>query len=66
VLEGVWLVIVIGLITTAEGCPVCVEVFPGNTQDASTVIEKVRELRTRHGLNKMPVILLLTSPVICA
>jgi len=35
--------IVIGLITTAEGCPVCVEVFPGNTQDASTVIEKVRE-----------------------
>ena len=45
--------IVIGLITTAEGCPVCVEVFPGNTQDASTVIEKVRELRTRHGVEDM-------------
>ena len=42
--------IVIGLITTAEGCPVCVEVFPGNTQDASTVIDKIRELRTRHGV----------------
>lgn len=42
--------IVIGLVTNAEGCPVCVEVFPGNTQDASTVIEKVRELRTRHGI----------------
>ena len=42
--------IVIGLITTAEGCPVCVEVFAGNTQDASTVIDKIRELRTRHGI----------------
>lgn len=42
--------IVIGLITTAEGCPVCVEVFPGNTQDACTVIDKIRELRTRHGI----------------
>ena len=42
--------IVIGLITTAEGCPVCVEVFPGNTQDASTVIDKIRDLRTRHGI----------------
>jgi len=45
--------IVIGLITTAEGCPVCVEVFPGNTQDASTVIEKVRELRSRHGVENL-------------
>ncbi|MCF7734650.1 MAG: IS1634 family transposase [Akkermansiaceae bacterium] len=43
--------IVIGLVTTAEGCPVCVEVFPGNTQDASTVIDKIRELRTRHGVD---------------
>ena len=41
---------VIGLVTTAEGCPVCVEVFPGNTQDASTVIDKIRELRVRHGI----------------
>jgi hypothetical protein len=29
--------VVIGLLTNAEGCPVAVEVFPGNTQDASTV-----------------------------
>jgi transposase len=41
---------VIGLITTAEGCPVCVEIFAGNTQDASTVIDKIRELRVRHGI----------------
>jgi hypothetical protein len=45
--------IVIGLITNAEGCPVCVEVFPGNTQDAGTVIEKVRGLRTRHGIEDL-------------
>ena len=42
--------VVIGLITTPDGCPVCVEVFPGNTQDASTVIEKITELRLRYGI----------------
>lgn len=42
--------IVIGLVTTAEGCPVCVEVFRGSTQDAGTVIDKIRDLRTRHGI----------------
>ena len=42
--------VVIGLITTPDGCPVCVEVFPGNTQDASTVIAKITELRFRYGI----------------
>jgi transposase len=42
--------VVIGLITTPDGCPVCVEVFPGNTQDAGTVIEKITELRLRYGI----------------
>ena len=42
--------IVIGLITTPDGCPICVEVFPGNTQDASTVIAKITELRHRFGI----------------
>ncbi len=45
--------IVIGLLTNAEGCPVAVEVFPGNTQDAATVEGKVRELRERYGISEL-------------
>lgn len=45
--------IVIGLLTNAEGCPVAVEVFPGNTQDAATVEGKVRELRGRYGVSEI-------------
>ena len=32
---------VIGLLCSKEGCPVGVEVFAGNTKDASTVPEKI-------------------------
>ena len=45
--------IVIGLLTNAEGCPVAVEVFPGNTQDASTVEGKVKELREKYGVSEL-------------
>lgn len=45
--------IVIGLLTNADGCPVAVEVFPGNTQDAATVEGKVRELRERYGVSEI-------------
>ena len=42
--------VVIGLLTDARGCPVAVEVFPGNTQDAATVEAKVKELRQVYGV----------------
>ena len=42
--------VVIGLITNDQGCPVSIEVFPGNTQDASTVAAKVAELRKSYGV----------------
>lgn len=42
--------VVLGLLCNAEGCPVGVEVFAGNTQDASTVVAKVQELRRDYGL----------------
>jgi len=45
--------VVIGLLTNAEGCPVAVEVFPGNTQDAATVESKVKELRERYGVSEL-------------
>lgn len=42
--------VVIGLMCTAEGCPVGCEVFPGNTNDSTTVMGKIAELRERYGL----------------
>lgn len=45
--------IVIGLLCSAEGCPVGCEVFSGNTNDATTVEGKVAELRTQYGLEKV-------------
>jgi transposase len=36
---------VIGLICTSQGCPVGVEVFPGNTKDETTVVNKITEIQ---------------------
>lgn len=44
---------VIALICNEEGCPVGVEVFPGNTQDASTVPEKIAQLQKQYGLSQI-------------
>jgi hypothetical protein len=40
-----------GLITNAVGCPVAIEVFPGNTADPATVTSQVEKLTQRFGLN---------------
>ena len=45
--------IVIALLCSAEGCPVGVEVFAGNTQDASTVPEKIAQLQRQYGLKEI-------------
>lgn len=42
--------IVFGLLTNAQGCPVAVEVFAGNTGDPKTVAAQVNKLRQRFGL----------------
>jgi transposase len=43
--------IVFGLLTNAQGCPVAVEVFAGNTADPKTVAAQVNKLRQRFGLS---------------
>ena len=43
--------IVIGLITNEKGCPVGCEVFRGNTNDSSTVMDKMNEIRNSFGLD---------------
>ena len=42
--------IVFGLICTAQGCPIAVEVFAGNTGDPATVAAQVAKLRERFGI----------------
>ncbi len=46
-------IIVYGLLTDAQGRPVAVEVYPGNTNDAITVPDQVEKLRDRFGLSRM-------------
>jgi len=45
--------VVIGLICNEQGCPVGVEVFPGNTQDASTVPAKIAQIQEDYGLSEL-------------
>jgi Transposase DDE domain len=45
--------IVFGVLTDAEGCPVAVEVFEGNTADPKTVRAQVEKLRRRFGLERV-------------
>src|SRR5437879_3067079 len=45
--------IVFGLLTNAEGCPVAVEVFEGNTGDPKTVASQVNKLRQRFHLKQI-------------
>ncbi len=44
--------VVVGLITNEEGCPVGCEVFKGNTNDSSTVMDKMDEIRKLFGLER--------------
>jgi len=45
--------VVIGLVCSAEGCPIGIEVYPGNTKDSTTVIDKVQEIKTRYDIEKI-------------
>jgi transposase len=45
--------IVFGVLTNAEGCPVAVEVFEGNTGDPKTVASQVNKLRQRFHLERV-------------
>lgn len=46
-------IIVYGLLTNAEGCPVAVEVYPGNRADSTTVSDQVEKLRKRFDLTRV-------------
>lgn len=45
--------IVSGLLCNAQGCPVSIEVFSGNTADPSTLASQIRKVRTRFGVERV-------------
>lgn len=45
--------IVISLLCSRDGCPVAVEVLKGNTKDETTVLDKVKEVKEKYGIDKV-------------
>jgi transposase len=45
--------IVFGLLCNAEGCPVAVEVYEGNTGDPTTLTDQIAKVRHRFGLQRV-------------
>jgi transposase len=45
--------IVIGIVMTREGIPLCHHVFPGNTVDKSTVVSVIHDLKSRFRLDRV-------------
>jgi hypothetical protein len=48
--------IVVGLVCNAAGCPVAVEVFPGNTSDPTTLAPQLQKLRGQFHLQRVVVV----------
>lgn len=48
--------LVIGLLCAADGCPVAVEVFAGNTADPATLVQQIETLRRRFTLSRVVVV----------
>jgi len=46
-------IIVYGVMTDGEGRPIAVQVYPGNTNDSTTVPDQVQKLRERFGLTEV-------------
>jgi len=42
-----------GLLTDERGCPVSVDVYPGNTADAATLVPQARKARERFGIDRL-------------
>ena len=60
-------IIVYGLMTNGEGCPVAIEVYAGNTGDPTTVVDQVNKLRDRFQLSRVVLVGdrgMLTAPQI--
>lgn len=45
--------IAVGLLTNNEGCPIGVEVFKGSTSDQTTVLEQIKKISKKFGINEV-------------
>lgn len=45
--------IILGLLCNAAGCPIAVEVFEGNVNDATTLSPILEKVRTRFGIQRL-------------
>lgn len=45
--------IVYGLLTSAEGVPIAIEVFPGNTGDPKTLSSQIKKIKQRFGITNI-------------
>jgi len=45
--------IIYGLLCNAEGCPVAIEVFAGNTSDSTTLGPQIEKIRKRFGIERV-------------
>jgi transposase len=60
-------IIVYGVLTDPQGCPLAVEVYPGNTADPTTVIDQANKLADQFGLSQVVLVAdrgMLTQPQI--
>jgi hypothetical protein len=48
--------IVFGLLCSAAGCPIAIEVFEGNTGDPSTLGDQIAKLKERFGLKRVVIV----------
>lgn len=44
--------VAIGVLTNAEGCPVGVEIFKGNTSDQTTVLGQIKKISKKYGIKE--------------
>jgi transposase len=47
---------VVGMVVDVEGCPICCEIWPGNTADVTTLVPVVKRLRERFRLREITVV----------
>jgi Transposase DDE domain len=48
--------IVVGMAVDVEGCPICCEMWPGNTADVTTLVPIVKRMRERFRLREITVV----------
>jgi len=48
--------IVYGVLTAADGCPIAVDVYPGNTADPTTIPDQVEKVRVTFGLSRVALV----------